>query len=92
MTSQLAPLISVGTLSGNLPTGSGAITRGAAPLAPGASPFNAVMLNEANAVTGVTFQPFSAPKITYDGANTALTQQTLLLAQEQCQSQADDAI
>ncbi len=62
------------------------MTRGAAPLPPGASPFNVVMLNETSAVTGVTFQPFSAPKITDDGANAALTQQTLLLAQEQCQS------
>jgi len=86
MTSSLAPLISVGTLSGNLPTGAGAMTRGASPLALGASPFNVVMLNESNAATGITFQPFSAPKITDDGASAALTQQALLLAQEQSQS------
>jgi len=62
------------------------MTRGGPPLAAGASPFNVVMLNESNAVTGITFQPFAAPKVTDDGANSALTQQTLLLAQEQCQS------
>jgi hypothetical protein len=86
MTSSLAPLVAVGTLSGNLPTGAGAMTRGSSPLAAGSSPFNVVMLNESNAVTGVTFQPFAAPKVTDDGASAALAQQTLLLAQEQSQS------
>jgi hypothetical protein len=79
------PLVAIGTLSGNLPTGSGAKTLGAPPLAPGAS-FEPVMLDESNAVTGVTFQPFSAPKIGADTPDTALMQQQLLTIQEQNQS------
>lgn len=86
MASGPAPIIAVGTLSGNLPTGAGAMTKGSSPLAPGQSPFSTVMLNQSNAVTGMTFTPFSAPKVTPDGASAAATQAALLLAQEQSRS------
>jgi hypothetical protein len=79
------PLVAVGTLSGNLPTGAGAKTLGASPLAPGDS-FKPVGLDESTAVTGVTFNPFSTPKISADTPDTALMQQQLLTAQEQSQS------
>jgi hypothetical protein len=79
------PLVAIGTLSGNLPTGAGAKTLGAPPLAPGDS-FKPVSLDESNAVTGVTFNPFSAPKISADTPDTALMQQQLLNIQEQNQS------
>jgi hypothetical protein len=79
------PLVAIGTISGNLPTGAGARTLGAPPLAPGDS-FKPVGLDESNAVTGVTFNPFSAPKISADTPDTALMQQQLLNIQEQNQS------
>jgi hypothetical protein len=78
------PLISVGTLSGNLPTGAGARTLGAAPLAAGES-FKPVGLDESNAVTGVTFNAYSTPKISADTPDAALMHQ-LLIAQEESQS------
>jgi hypothetical protein len=83
MTLSLAPIVAVGTLSGNLPTG--AVTRGGPPLAWGQSPSNVVSLDESNAVKGVVFHPFSTPKVTPNGALAADTQQALLLAQEQSQ-------
>ena len=79
------PLVATGTLSGNLPTGAGAKTLGAPPLAPGDS-FKPVGLDESNAVTGVSFTPFSAPKTSADTPDTALMQQQLLNIQEQSQS------
>jgi hypothetical protein len=79
------PLVAIGTLSGNLPTGAGAKTLGAPPLAPGDS-FNPVGLDESNAVTGITLNSFSAPKISADTPDTALMQQQLLIIQEQNQS------
>ena len=79
------PLIAVGTLSGNMPTGAGAKTLGAPPLAPGDS-FKPVSLDEGNAVTDVTFNPFSVQKISADTPDTALMQQQLLTIQEQNQS------
>jgi hypothetical protein len=79
------PLVAIGTLSGNLPTGAGARTLGAPPLAPGDS-FKLVGLDASNALTGVTFTPFSAPKISADTPDTALMQQQLLAIQEQNQS------
>jgi hypothetical protein len=83
------PLVAAGTLSGNLPTGAGAktlgATLGAPPLAPGDS-FEPVGLDESNAVTGITFNPFPAPKISADTPDTALMQQQLLAIQEQNQS------
>jgi hypothetical protein len=79
------PLVAIGTLSGNLPTGAGAKTLGAAPRAPGDS-FNPVGLDQSNAVTGVTFTPFSAPEISADTPDTALMQQQLLMIQEQNQT------
>jgi hypothetical protein len=79
------PLVAIGTLSGNLPTGAGAKTLGAPPLAPGDS-FKPVGLDESNAVTGITLNSFSAPKISADTPDTALMQQQLLIIQEQNQS------
>ncbi len=79
------PLVAVGTLSGNLPTGAGAKTLAAPALAPGAS-FKPVGLDETNAVTGLTLTPFSAPKVSADTRDTALLQQQLLAIQEQSQS------
>jgi hypothetical protein len=79
------PLVAAGTLSGNLPTGAGAKTLGAPSLAPGDS-FKPVSLDESDAVTGVTFDPFSVPKISADTPDTALMQQQLLNIQEQSQS------
>jgi hypothetical protein len=79
------PLVAIGTLSGNLPTGAGARTLGAPPLAPGAS-FKPVGLDESKAVTGVILNPFSAPEISADTPDTALMQQQLLTIQEQNQS------
>ncbi|WP_213775992.1 hypothetical protein [Bradyrhizobium sp. dw_78] len=78
------PLVAAGTLSGNLPTGAGAKTLGAPPLAPGKS-FEPVSLDESQALTGVTFTPFSSPQISADTPDTALMQQ-LLMIQEQNQS------
>jgi hypothetical protein len=77
------PLVAIGTLSGNLPTG--ARTLGAAPPAPGDS-FNPVGLDQSDAVTGVTFTAFSAPEISADTPDTALMQQQLLMMQEQNQT------
>lgn len=82
------PLVAIGTLSGNLPTGAGAKTLGAPALAPGDS-FTPISLDESNAVTGLTFTPFSAPKISADNPDTALMQQQLLTIQEQNQSSLD---
>jgi hypothetical protein len=79
------PLVAIGALSGNLPTGAGARTLGAAPPAPGDS-FNPVGLDQSNAVTGVTFTPFSVPEISADTPDTALMQQQLLMIQEQNQT------
>jgi hypothetical protein len=79
------PLVAIGTLSGNLPTGAGARTLGAPALAPGES-FSPVGLDESKALTGVTFTPFSTPQISADTPNTALMQQQLLALQEQNQS------
>jgi hypothetical protein len=79
------PLVAAGTLSGNLPTGAGAKTLGAPPLAPGDS-FEPVSLDESNAVTGITLNAFSAPKTSADTPDTALMQQQLLAIQEQNQS------
>ena len=79
------PIVAVGTLYGNLPTGAGAKTLGAPPLAPGDS-FKPVSLDESNAVTGITFNPFSTPKNSADMPDTALMQQQLLTIQEQNQS------
>lgn len=79
------PIVAVGTLSGNLPTGAGAKTLGAPPLAPGDS-FKPVSLDESNAVTGITFNPFSTLKNSADMPDTALMQQQLLTIQEQNQS------
>ena len=79
------PLVAMGTLSGNLPTGSGATTRGAPALAPGAS-FQSVALNEKSAVTGLTLNAFATPKVSADNASAALMQQQLLALQEQDQS------
>jgi hypothetical protein len=78
------PLVSVGTLSGNLPTGAGARTLGSAPLAAGQS-FTPVGLDESNAVTGVTLNAYSSPKIGADTPDTVLMQQQLLAAQEETQ-------
>ena len=80
-----APLVAIGTLSGNLPTGAGARTLGASALAPGES-FTPVGLDESNALTGVTFTPFSTPQVSADNPDTALMQQQLLALQEQSQS------
>ncbi len=79
------PLVAAGTLSGNLPTGAGAKTLGAPPLAPGES-FEPVSLDESQALTGVNFTPFSSPQIGPDTPDTALMQQQLLMIQEQNQS------
>jgi hypothetical protein len=79
------PLVAVGTLSGTLPTGAGAKTLGAPPLASGDS-FKPVGLDESNAVTGLTWNSFSAPKVSVDTPDTALMQQQLLMIQEQNQS------
>ena len=79
------PLVAIGTLSGNLPTGAGARTLGAPPLAPGES-FKPVGLDESDAVTGVTLNAFTSPKISADSPDTALMQQQLLAAQENSQS------
>lgn len=79
------PLVAAGTLSGNLPTGAGAKTLGTSALAPGDS-FGPVGLDESNAVTGLTLNAFSAPKISADTPDTALMQQQLLAIQEQSQS------
>lgn len=79
------PLVAIGTLSGNLPTGAGARTLGAPAMAKGAS-FTPVGLDESNAVTGVTLNAFAAPKISADTPDTALMQQELLNIQEQSQS------
>ena len=79
------PLVAVGTLSGNLPTGAGAKTLGKPPLAPGES-FQPVGLDESKALTGVTLAPFSSPHISADTPDTALLQQQLLTIQEQSQS------
>ncbi|USX10694.1 MULTISPECIES: hypothetical protein [Burkholderiaceae] len=59
------PLVAVGTLSGNLPTGAGAKTLGAPALAPGAS-FNPVGLDESKALTGVTLNRFATPVVSAD--------------------------
>jgi hypothetical protein len=62
------------------------MTLGAPPQASGAS-FKAVMLSQNNAVQGLTLHPFSTPQISSEGGSgVAMTQQQLLLAQEQCQS------
>ncbi len=76
------PVIAIGTLSGNLPTGAGAKTLGAQPLAPGNS-FTPVGLDESRAVTGVTLNPFSAPKISPDTPAAASFLQQLQLVQQQ---------
>ena len=79
------PVVAIGTLSGNLPTGAGARTLGASPLAQGDS-FTPVGLDESSAVTGLTLNAFSAPRISADTPDTALMQQELLNIQEQNQS------
>ena len=79
------PLVAIGTLSGNLPTGAGARTLGAPALAPGQS-FTPVALDENQAVTDLTFTPFSSPQVSADNPNVALMQQQLLTLQEQNQS------
>jgi hypothetical protein len=50
--------------------------------------FKPIGLDESNAVTGMTFNAYSAPKISADTPDTALMQQQLLIAQES-QSKAD---
>jgi len=79
------PLVAVGTLSGNLPTGAGAKTLGALAMAQGNS-FTPVGLDESNAVTGVTLNAFATPKVSADTPDTALMKQELLTIQEQNQS------
>jgi hypothetical protein len=79
------PVVAIGTLSGNLPTGAGAKTLGAPPVASGDS-FKTVSLDESNAVTGVTFNAFSAPKTSADTPVTDSMLQQLLNIQEQNQS------
>jgi hypothetical protein len=79
------PLVAIGTLSGNLPTGAGAKTLGAPALAPGEA-FTPVGLDESKAVTGLTLNPFSSPQISADNPDTALMQQELLNIQQQSQS------
>jgi hypothetical protein len=88
MTTGPVPLVAIGTLSGNLPTGAGARTLGAPPLASGES-FTPVGLDESKALTGVTFTAFSGPKISADTPDAALMQQQLLNIQEQSQSSFD---
>jgi hypothetical protein len=83
MSLSLAPIIAIGTLSGNLPTGSGARTQAGPSIAPGPSPSNVVSLDESNAVTDVLLQPFSTPQVTPNGASPSDFQRALLLAQEQ---------
>lgn len=85
MSLSLAPIIAIGTLSGNVPTGSGARTQAGPSIAPGASPSNVVSLDESNAVTGLVLQPFSSPQVTPNGASQSDFQKALLLAQEQLQ-------
>lgn len=79
------PVVAVGTLSGNLPTGAGARTAAAPAHAPG-TPFQPVALDESNAVTGLTFTAFATPKVSADVPVTSAMMQQLLLAQEQSQS------
>ncbi len=79
------PVVAVGTLSGNLPTGAGAMTLGAPAQAPG-TPFQPVGLDESNAVTDLTLNAFATPKITADVPVTSSMMQQLLFAQEQSQS------
>jgi len=79
------PLVAVGTLSGNLPTGSGAKTLGAPARAPGSS-FNPVGLNESNAVTGVTLNPYATPIVSADTPTSASFAEQLLLLQQKNQS------
>ena len=79
------PVVAVGTLSGNLPTGAGARTLGAPAQAAGAS-FQPVSLDGSKALTGITMTPFATPKITADVPVTSAMMQELLLAQEQSQS------
>lgn len=79
------PLVAAGALSGNLPTGAGAKTLGASALAPGQS-FATVGLEESQALTGISFTPFSSPHISADNPDASLMQQQLLALQEQSQS------
>ncbi len=79
------PLVAIGTLSGNLPTGAGARTLGAPPPASG-SAFQPIQLNESSAITDLTLTSFSTPKTSPDTPQTASFYQQLLLAQQQGQS------
>lgn len=79
------PLVAIGTLSGKLPTGAGAKTLGAPLPAPG-EPMKTVSLDESNALTGLTLNPFPTPRISADNPDVTLMQQQLLTIQEQNQS------
>ncbi len=79
------PIVAIGTLSGKLPSGAGARTLGAPPMAPGSS-FKPISLDESNAVTGMTLDPFSATKISADTPDTGSFLQQLQLIQGQDKS------
>jgi hypothetical protein len=79
------PLVAIGTLSGNLPTGAGAKTLGAPALAPGSS-FSPVGLSESNAVTGVTLNRYATPIVSADTPPSASFAEQLLLLQQKNQS------
>ncbi|WP_123863755.1 hypothetical protein [Burkholderia plantarii] len=74
------PLVAVGTLAGNLPTGAGAKTFGAPALAPGAS-FNPVSLDESKALTGVVLNRYATPVVSAD-TPTSFAEQLLLSQQK----------
>lgn len=79
------PLVAIGTLSGNLPTGAGAKTLGAPALAPGSS-FSPVGLDESNAITGVTLNRYATPIVSADKPTPVSFAEQLLLLQQKNQS------